>query len=207
MTGLFNPSGGLTTNKRKFMNNRIESIDLLRGAVMIIMALDHSRTYLNFGTFLSEPTDLATTTSFLFFTRWITHFCAPVFVFLAGTSSFLFGTKRESKKDVAIFLLTRGIWLIILEITLIDFVWFFDINFTFTVFQVISAIGFSMICLAALIWLPNSVMLGIGILLIAGHNFFDPLIFSGTSVNEIVWYFLHQQHFVASSATTGIYFY
>src|SRR6187549_2895326 len=92
---------------------RIQSIDLLRGVVMILMALDHVRMYFGQGTWYAEPTNLATTTPLLFFTRWITHFCAPVFVFLAGTSAFLVG-QRKSKQELSIFLLKRGFWLIFL---------------------------------------------------------------------------------------------
>lgn len=90
-------------------SNRIQSIDVLRGLVMVIMALDHVRDYTCFGYLFNDPANLDTTTPALFFTRWITHFCAPVFVFLAGTSTFLYGSKKSSKKDLARFLLTRGI--------------------------------------------------------------------------------------------------
>ncbi len=106
---------------------RIESIDMLRGVVMIIMALDHARHffYLN-----NNPTDMETTTPLLFFTRFITHFCAPVFIFLAGTSASLYGS-RKTKTQLFKFLFTRGLWLIILEVFLNDFIWFFDKDFEF----------------------------------------------------------------------------
>ena len=103
----------LTINQK-----RITSIDLLRGSVMIIMALDHVRDYFHAGAFMFNPLDLEKTNGALFFTRWITHFCAPVFMFLAGTSAFLIGQKK-SKKELSLFLLKRGIWLILLELTLI----------------------------------------------------------------------------------------
>src|SRR5215213_4646691 len=108
---------------------RIESIDLLRGLVMIIMALDHTRDFFHKTAFTDDPLNFATTTPALFLTRWITHFCAPVFVFLAGTSAF-FQSSRKSKKDLSLFLITRGLWLIIMEITLVNFAFSFDTNFS-----------------------------------------------------------------------------
>lgn len=157
--------------------------------------------------FFSEPTNMETTTSILFFTRWITHFCAPVFVFLAGTSAFLYGSKKESKKDVSLFLFTRGLWLILLEVTLMNFGWFFDIGFSLTVFQVIFAIGFSMVCLAGFIYLPNKILLVLGIILVAGHNFLDPVTFNGSGVKDILWYLLHQQNYVNSSGGVFYFYY
>src|SRR5687767_7121821 len=132
---------------------RIESIDLLRGIVMIVMALDHVRDYFHADAFLYNPLDLDKTNILLFFTRWITHFCAPVFVFLAGTSAFLVGS-RKSKKELSTFLLTRGIWLIILEFTVINFSWFFNIQFSFIALTVIWALAIGMIVLAAAVHLP-----------------------------------------------------
>src|SRR5437868_6156494 len=128
--------------------DRNAAIDVLRGAVMVLMALDHARDFFGDGT--RSPTDLATTTPALFFTRWVTHFCAPVFVFLAGTAAFLSGRKR-TPAELSRFLLSRGLWLIVLELTIIRIGWFFDVSYRFTVLQVIWAIGCSMIVLAALI--------------------------------------------------------
>ena len=111
-------------------NYRLKSIDLLRGVVMIIMALDHTRDYFHFDAFLHDPLDLSTTTLPLYFTRWITHFCAPIFVFLAGTSSFLQGL-RKSKKDLSAFLISRGLWLVFVEIVIMSFIFTFDIHYGF----------------------------------------------------------------------------
>jgi len=174
-------------------SHRIDSIDLLRGAVMVIMALDHARAYFNYGSFLSVPTDLATTTPLLFFTRWITHFCAPVFVFLAGTASCLYGTRRGSTGDVSRFLLTRGLWLVFLEITLITFAWTFDVTHNITILQVIWSIGIGMVVMSALVFLPKWAIIATGALLVAGHNALDGVAFTGTSPGAVLWYVLHQR--------------
>lgn len=173
---------------------RIASIDLLRGSVMIIMALDHVRDYFHAGAYLYDPLDLDRTSVALFFTRWITHFCAPVFMFLAGTSAFLTG-QRKSKKELSVFLVKRGIWLVLLEITLINFGWNFDITFTNIYFIVIWVLGISMIVLAGLIYLPKQLILLIGILLVAGHNLLDNIHVPGNSLKAFGWSLLHDQRF------------
>lgn len=168
------------------------SIDILRGVVMVIMALDHARMYFGEGTWYAEPTNLATTTPLLFFTRWITHFCAPVFVFLAGTSAFLYGLNKLSVKQVAWFLFTRGLWLILVEVIIVTFAWTFDITFSFIILQVIWAIGISMIFLSALVFLPLQAIVAIGIILVFGHNLLDPVHLQGRAINNFFWYVLHQ---------------
>src|SRR5664279_4662189 len=137
---------------------RITSIDLLRGTIMIIMALDHVRDYFHADAFYYDPLDLSKTTLILYFTRWITHFCAPIFVLLAGTSAFLSG-QRNTKKQLSFFLLTRGIWLMILEETVVNFEWFFNIHFNFFIFGVIWVLGLCMVILAGLIFLPRKLLL------------------------------------------------
>lgn len=129
---------------------RIESIDLLRGVVMIIMALDHIRDYFHASAFLYNPEDLSQTSVLLFFTRWITHFCAPVFVFLAGISAYLYGSKR-SKKQLSFLLFTRGLWLVFAELFIVTLEWTFNPSYPIFNLQVIWTIGISMIFLSAMI--------------------------------------------------------
>lgn len=176
------------------MKNRIASVDLLRGAIMIIMALDHVRDYFHAGGFLYDPLDLQKTSGVLFFTRWITHFCAPVFMLLAGTSAFLTGQKK-TKMELSLFLLKRGLWLVFLEMVVVNFGWTFSITFPNLLFIVIWALGISMIVLAALIHLPKKIILVIAVALIAGHNLLDSVHVAGKGPNAIGWAFLHQQSF------------
>jgi uncharacterized membrane protein len=150
---------------------RFDSIDLLRGLVMVLMALDHVRVY--FTNVRFDFLDLSQTTVPLFFTRWITHFCAPVFVFLAGTGAFLSMGRGKSKSDVSKFLLSRGLWLVLLEFTLVRFGWTFSMWDTILVGQVIWAIGMSMVFLSFLIYLPFKVLAGFSIIMILTHNLFD----------------------------------
>lgn len=177
-------------------STRIESIDILRGLVMVIMALDHVRDYFHYGSFFSNPTNLETTTPFLFFTRFITHYCAPVFIFLAGTSAFLYGIKK-TKLELFKFLFTRGLWLIILALVVNNLLWKFDITYSFIILQVIWAIGLCMILLSFVIFLPIRALLFIGLILVAGHNFLDNIIMEGSSIESIVWYILHQEKFIS----------
>ena len=154
--------------------SRVDSIDLLRGIVMVIMMLDHTRDFVHSGAFLFDPTDLTKTTTAIFFTRWITHFCAPVFVFLAGTGAYLQLARGKSKNELSKFLVTRGLWLIVLELTVVRLGVFFSFDYRFLGFlQVIWVIGASMIFLAALLHLPLKVLAGFGVLMIALHNILD----------------------------------
>ena len=173
-------------------SRRITSIDLLRGFIMIIMALDHVRDYFHADAFLYDPLDLNQTSVVLYFTRWITHFCAPIFVLLAGTSAFLSG-QRKTKKELAAFLVKRGIWLIILEETAINFSWFFNPHFSFFIFGVIWVLGLSMICLAALIFLPWKWILAIGLLMVFGHNLLDTVHFNGHNLAGFLWGAIHER--------------
>jgi uncharacterized membrane protein len=156
------------------LKRRIYSVDLLRGVVMIVMLLDHTRDYIQTGAMQSDPTNPANTTVPLFFTRWITHFCAPIFVFLAGTSIYLQRLNGKNNKELSWFLLTRGLWLIFLEFTVIRFAIVFNLDYTFFGMpQVIWVIGVSMIVMAALIYLPVWFSAIFGSVMILAHNLFD----------------------------------
>ncbi|MEO6636878.1 MAG: heparan-alpha-glucosaminide N-acetyltransferase domain-containing protein [Ginsengibacter sp.] len=173
-------------------SQRIESIDILRGIVMLIMAIDHTREFFHQGSLTGvNPLDLKTTWPLLFFTRWITHFCAPVFVFLSGTSVFLYGQKR-TQKQVALFLFTRGIWLILAEIFIVNFFWEFNYG-SFLMLEVIWAIGLSMVLLSVLQFLPYKALLVIGIAIIAGHNLLDNVKIDQPVAASVLWSIVHVQ--------------
>lgn len=157
---------------------------------MVLMALDHVRDY--FGDPLLDPTDPAKASVALFFTRWVTHLCAPTFVFLAGASAYL-SAARKGKRETTAFLVKRGLWLIVLELTVIRLAWVFDFTWSMTWLQVIWALGVSMIFLAALAWLPMKAIAAIGVVLVAGHNLFDTTHVSGGGLADFGWAFLHEQ--------------
>ncbi len=195
-------------SKEENNNNpkRLGSIDFLRGLVMVIMLLDHTREYVHADAYRFNPTDLSKTGIILFFTRWITHFCAPTFVFLAGTSIFLQQMRGKSRPELAKFLLTRGLWLIVLEFTLIRFAVFFNIDYSFVgLAEVIWVFGVSMIVLAGFIFLPLRLVAVLGIAMIVLHNLLDGIKVSpaismaGTpapDLTQTLWLFLHQPGFV-----------
>lgn len=172
------------------IKQRVNSIDFLRGLVMIIMALDHVRDYFHVEAMTDDPTNLATTTPILFFTRWITHFCAPTFLFLSGIGAFLSG-QRRTKKDLSIFLLTRGLWLVLLEMLIITFGWRFDPGYHMIIMQVIWAIGVSMILLSGLIWLPFPVIMVIGFAILLGHNLLDKPEAENNNQLGVFWSIVH----------------
>ncbi len=167
---------------------RIESLDVLKGLVMIIMALDHTRDYFHFDAFFYDPADPLQTDLAQFFTRWISHFCAPAFAFLAGMSAFLVG-RRKSKNELASFLVKRGLWLIFIEFTLVCFAWRFNIHFPNISLQVIWVLGLSMIILAGIIYLPMKYILALSLAVIVGHNALDYL----TIEDSVLWSILHEQ--------------
>jgi uncharacterized membrane protein len=170
---------------------RIGSIDALRGLVIVLMALDHVRDYFSAARF--DPLDLTQTSVALFLTRWITHFCAPTFVLLAGVSAHLI-SMRCTRGELTRFLATRGAWLVILEVTVVNAAWNFNLTYQHGVFlQVIWAIGVSMIVLAALIHLPRFMIAVFAVVMIAGHNLLDGVAPESFGEFAWVWSLLHVQ--------------
>ncbi len=178
--------------------NRLVAIDILRGLIIVLMALDHTRDFWGWAAF--DPTDLNQTSASWFFTRWVTHFCAPLFVFLTGVSAILYSQKLESKAQLRNYLLSRGVWLIILEITVVNLSWQFGYNLTFI--QVIWAIGWSMIILSALIYLPNRWILAITLPFLLLHNAIDDQAMATFLGNaDWLWKLLHIQTWIGFEGT------
>lgn len=169
------------------MKTRIQSIDFLKGFVIVLMALDHVRAYFHYDYFYFDPTDIDQTNFWIFFTRFITHFCAPVFVLLAGTSAF-FVEQKIGKNAVSKWLLKRGLWLIFVEVIIISFGWRFQFNFDSIIFQVIWLLGASMLFLALFIHFPKKIMIPLCLLVIFGHNALDG--FTGGQLGDF-WNLLH----------------
>jgi uncharacterized membrane protein len=170
---------------------RIASIDILRGIVMVVMALDHIRDYFHAPAFLYDPLDLQKTSTAIFLSRWITHYCAPVFMLLTGTSAFMVG-ERKGIKALSKFLFTRGLFLVFLELTIINFAWNFNVHFPEIDFLVLWSLGISMIALSAMVYLPKKIILAIGIILVAGHNLLDNVHVSGEGLDAFGWSLLHE---------------
>jgi uncharacterized membrane protein len=189
-------SGAVTTARA-----RLASIDLLRGIIMLVMVLDHTRDYVHRGGLTIDPTNLATTTPILFMTRWVTHYCAPLFVFLAGMGAYLQLTRGMTTRDLSRFLFTRGVWLIVLEFTVIRVTTWFNVDYSLLAnLQVIWALGVSMILLAGLVQLPWRAVAAIGLAIVVLHNAFDAVRVTGwqgpgtpvPSVAGKLWILLHQ---------------
>jgi uncharacterized membrane protein len=191
----------ITTTAAPAVRSRLGSIDLLRGLVMIVMVLDHTRDYVHVTGLAGDPTNLATTTAMLFMTRWITHYCAPIFVFLAGVGAYLQHSRGMSTRALSRFLVTRGLWLIVLEATVIRVSNWFNLDYSYlATLQVIWALGVSMIVLAALIHLPLRVVASLGVAVIVAHNAFDGIRVASwpgpgspaPSIAAKLWMVLHQ---------------
>jgi len=157
---------------------------------MIIMALDHTRDFFHKDGLTGDPLDPATTTSVLYFTRWITHFCAPVFVFLSGLSAWL-QSGRKSKKELSLFLVTRGLWLILIDLTVMSLAFTMDIHYSLFVLETLWSIGAGMVILGLVIWLPFNVILATGLLIFFGHNLLDFAERSRGGNVPLWWNFLH----------------
>ncbi|MEO8575385.1 MAG: heparan-alpha-glucosaminide N-acetyltransferase domain-containing protein [Gemmatimonadales bacterium] len=176
-------------------SKRVVSVDLLRGCVMILMALDHTRDF--FSNLRIRPEDLSRSTPLLFLTRWVTHFCAPSFFFLAGVGASLMLSAGKSKKQVSWFLFTRGLWLAFLELTILHFFW----NFKFSnphFLLVLWALGMSMVILSAAIFLPRAVVAAIGLVMIAGHNLLDGVTPESLGAFAPFWHVLHVPGFAVT---------
>jgi uncharacterized membrane protein len=177
--------------------SRLDSIDLLRGIVMVVMVIDHTRDFVHGPALRYDPTDLARTSAAIFMTRWITHFCAPVFVFLAGVGAYLQRMRGKTTGELSTFLLTRGLWLLFVELVVLHALIWFNLDFSFIgPLQVIWAIGWSMIVLAALVYLPLPAIAAIGIGMIAFHNILD-----GVTSQAPLWLVLHRAAFVMAGSS------
>ena len=179
---------------------RIVSIDILRGLVMAIMALDHTRDF--FGTSGFNPRDVMEPA--LFLTRWVTHLCAPTFIFLAGLSAFLYGRGR-SAVELSRFLLIRGLWLILIDLTLIKFGWRFELDLYRLSAGIIFVIGASMVALAALIWLPRWAIAGVTLIMLLGHNLFDGVRAKELGGTSWAWRVLHEPGLVPLGDGANLY--
>ncbi len=176
------------------LTQRIASIDIMRGIVMVLMALDHTRDFFHNDALIFDPSDPARTSVALFITRFITHFCAPTFVLLTGTAIYL-QAQRKTKPELSQYLLTRGFILVVMEVTLISFAWFFDVQLHVHGFQVIGVIGVSMLVMAGLIYLPYNAILISSLVIICGHNLLDGVHGSRGTLLSFIWSFLHEQSF------------
>ncbi|MGU3390776.1 DUF1624 domain-containing protein [Sphingomonas sp. M1A8_2b] len=185
-------SGSATPVSR---GTRIESIDGLRGLVMLLMLVDHTREFFCYGHQVADPMDLTTTSPGLFFTRLAAHLCAPVFVALTGLAAWLYGADKPMAATSA-FLVKRGAFLIALELTVVGFAWTFTLPPATLFLQVIWAIGWSMLALAALVHLPRVWVAAIGATIVAGHNLLDPIAFAVGEPGHAIWAVLHDRGFI-----------
>lgn len=180
---------------------RIAAIDTLRGVAMALMLLDHVREYFYLHHQVSDPMNLDSTSPALFFTRLASHFCAPVFVFLTGLSAWCHGQKLaapegDGRHETSRYLAARGIFLIVLELTLINLAWVFPVLPKMLYLQVIWAIGLSMLALAALLWLPRSGQWLLGLLIVAGHHLLDGIHFTPEQAAYPFWAILHDRSII-----------
>ncbi|TWC62042.1 putative membrane protein [Pseudomonas sp. SJZ103] len=183
------------------LRQRLLSIDALRGLVILFMLLDHVRETFLLHRQVSDPMSIDSTEPALFISRTLAHLCAPVFVLLTGLSAFLYGQKYQGRRDVSAFLFKRGLFLVVLEFTLVNFAWTFQLPPSVIYLQVIWAIGISMLALAALVWLPRLLLIGLALVIIGGHNLLDGLHFDPGSALHIPWTILHERSWIDVSDT------
>ncbi|NQD54620.1 DUF1624 domain-containing protein [Pseudomonas sp. CM25] len=175
------------------LTQRLQSIDALRGLVILFMLLDHVRETFFLHHQVGDPMAIDTTEPSLFVSRTLAHLCAPVFVLLTGLSAWLYGEKYQGRSDVSAFLFKRGLFLVVLEFTLVNFAWTFQLPPSVIYLQVIWAIGVSMIALSLLVWLPRAALIAVGAMIIAGHNLLDGLHFGVESALHVPWAILHDR--------------
>ncbi|WP_330214677.1 DUF1624 domain-containing protein [Pseudomonas sp. AM8] len=183
------------------LRQRLLSIDALRGLVILFMLLDHVRETFLLHRQVSDPMSIDSTEPALFISRTLAHLCAPVFVLLTGLSAFLYGQKYQGRRDVSAFLFKRGLFLVVLEFTLVNFAWTFQLPPSVIYLQVIWAIGISMLALAALVWLPRPLLIVLALVIIGGHNLLDGLHFDPGSALHIPWTILHERSWIDVSDT------
>ncbi|UFH50831.1 DUF1624 domain-containing protein [Pseudomonas sp. KNUC1026] len=171
--------------------HRLRAIDALRGLVMLLMLFDHLRDTFFLQYSVDDPMDLSALPPGLFFSRLLTHLCAPVFVFLTGLAAWLFGQRQAHRSALSIFLLKRGLFLIVLELTLVNFAWTFALPPDEIFLQVIWAIGVCMLALAGLLWLPRAALVALAVLLVAGHNLLDGVHLPEEAPLHGLWTLLH----------------
>ena len=182
------------------LRQRLLSIDALRGLVILFMLLDHVRETFLLHRQVGDPMSIDNTEPALFISRTLAHLCAPVFVLLTGLSAFLYGQKYQGRRDVSAFLFKRGLFLVVLEFTLVNFAWTFQLPPSVIYMQVIWAIGISMIALAALVWLPRPLLIIVALVIIGGHNLLDGVHFASGSALQNLWAILHERSWIDVSA-------
>lgn len=180
---------------RSGARSRLTSIDTLRGLVMLLMLLDHTLEFFYLGHQVTDPIDMAATTNALAATRIASHLCAPVFVALTGLAAWLYGAGR-SRADTSAFLLKRGAFLVVLELTVVSFAWTFAVPPAMLALQVIWAIGLSMIALAGIIWLPRAAIIAVGAVIVLGHNLLDPIHIPPGQPGHTLWAVLHDRGYL-----------
>ncbi|MFT0866430.1 DUF1624 domain-containing protein [Pseudomonas sp. CAM1A] len=186
----------MTNSPPALPTQRLQSIDALRGLVILFMLLDHVRETFFLHRQVSDPMTIDAidaTEPGLFASRTLAHLCAPVFVLLTGLSAWLYGEKHQGRGDVSVFLFKRGLFLVVLEFTLVNFAWTFQLPPSVIYLQVIWAIGLSMLALSLLVWLPRPALLALGALIVAGHNLLDGLHFGPESALHVPWAILHER--------------